>query len=368
MNTTNRSGTILIIVAGISALLASLALTFLVRMRQDVTSSQMILREVQARIMLSAACNYIMETSRMGWDEQVDQAGLPKIIDPRPAPILPSSSSSLLLSTFYHRETYGWIDVRDGQIGPKDKFGQEIVLDRNSPWRNSWINLRNLTRPAARCPMYVMKRPPFAVKPLVAPNPITAPGGTGPYPGKPHANLWLPATEADRWKHLDPQPVIDHNQPQSDFRAAYALGDKSLDIRYQTDAWFRVWRDGPVTFVVTCGAGKTQGFKDWAEVTAAGAESTFFNDHVYFSSLQSEENYLFYLVEWSPHVMANDSWRLNGDNGDSPTTRVEMYVSCPINASQDQGDNGHGTSVSKLFNPVGTIRSIQRLMNEPDNW
>ena len=67
----HRQGTILIIVAGISALMAAMALTFLVRMRSDVEESQLIVREAQAHIMKVAACNFIMESARLGWDPKL---------------------------------------------------------------------------------------------------------------------------------------------------------------------------------------------------------------------------------------------------------------------------------------------------------
>ena len=50
----NRRGTVLIIVAGLAALMASLALTFLARVRSDVEEGQLQLQMVQARVMLVA--------------------------------------------------------------------------------------------------------------------------------------------------------------------------------------------------------------------------------------------------------------------------------------------------------------------------
>ena len=47
-----RAGTVLIIVAGIIALLSSLAFTFLVRMRSDVEETHGLVADTPARIML----------------------------------------------------------------------------------------------------------------------------------------------------------------------------------------------------------------------------------------------------------------------------------------------------------------------------
>jgi hypothetical protein len=366
-----RSGTILIMVAGISALLASLALTFLVRMREDVISSHQIMREVQARIMLAAACNYIMETSRMGWDHPLFEDGLPSNYNGT-VPGNPINADDQL-----HREGFGWVDVRDGQIGPKDEKGylmSEPRIGQINPATGrprgagigsslkviEWIDLMlsEDQRPAVRCPMYVMKRPPFAVKPIVSPNPVLT---TGANEFKPYTNLWLGGAD-DPWRHLDPQPVVSLNRDIKDFRREYAIGDKAPDSRYSNDAWFRVWRAGPALFVVTCGAGKTQGFKTWDEVKKEQAQPQFFNDPAYFQTLLGDENYLFYLVEWSPYVSANDYQRV-ADDYDIPGKRqLESYVQYPVNTSQK------GRNQSKFFNPVGTIRSIQRLTNVPDYW
>ncbi len=89
---TTRRGTVLIVVAGLSALLASSALIFLISVRGDVEDMNLLQREAQARIMLTAACNYIQEASRLGWE--------------------PAASTST-----EHTEAFGWIDVRDGAWG-----------------------------------------------------------------------------------------------------------------------------------------------------------------------------------------------------------------------------------------------------------
>ena len=84
----SRSGTILIIVAGIAALLASLALAFLARQRATAEETLRFTADTQARLMLVAACSYVCEGSRLGYDTAV-------ATDP------------------HHREAFGWIDVRE---------------------------------------------------------------------------------------------------------------------------------------------------------------------------------------------------------------------------------------------------------------
>ena len=96
-----RSGTVLIIVAGLSALLASLALAFLARQRSSQQETIWFEQDIQARIMLTAACSYIAEGSRIGYDN---------LLGPN------------------HIEAYGWIDVRDGSVGPNTRGAQASVI------------------------------------------------------------------------------------------------------------------------------------------------------------------------------------------------------------------------------------------------
>ncbi|MBA3848262.1 MAG: hypothetical protein H0X45_16655, partial [Planctomycetes bacterium] len=98
-----RRGTVIILVAGAAALMATLVLAFLVRMRSDGEESNQVVRDTQARIMLLAACGYVLEAGRLGYD--VD----PQLPDPVP-----------------HEEAYGWIDVRDGSTGPRDRDGTAL--------------------------------------------------------------------------------------------------------------------------------------------------------------------------------------------------------------------------------------------------
>jgi hypothetical protein len=95
----NRSGTVLIVVAGICALLAGLTLTFIARTRSSVAETNAFEAGIQARIMLVAACSYVCESSRIGYE--------PLNNDPANGP--------------HHVEAFGWIDVRDGSVGPNTR-------------------------------------------------------------------------------------------------------------------------------------------------------------------------------------------------------------------------------------------------------
>lgn len=327
----------LIIVAGISSLMAAMALTFLVRMRSDIEESQAVVREAQAHIMKVAACNFIMESARLGWD--------PKPADGSRSPI--------------RRESFGWIDVRDGRpgprgedgrkLGPTDASGAPVTGSDGEPMWDPWVDLTltDADRPAKRGLMYVMQRPPFAVSPQVAVNAIET---TGPDALKPY--LALP----------DPQP-FQTGMNSAEFAQAYIGGDKRPDQARYIPSWFRVWRAGPASFVVTCGVGETFGFRSWDEVVAANETGLFGGSGPHGESMfhfhQSQETRLWYLVEWSGHVASSDYQNLQ--NEFSPKT-VETYLQRPLNTSQESRSQG------KLVNPVGTIRLIQRLLNEPRFW
>lgn len=72
-----RRGGILVIAVGLSVLLMILSLSFFVRMRNEAASSNLVVRDVQARIMLHAANSYIMEAARLGYaqGDPLDHAG-----------------------------------------------------------------------------------------------------------------------------------------------------------------------------------------------------------------------------------------------------------------------------------------------------
>jgi hypothetical protein len=71
---TPRAGMLLILVVAFAAILVSITVVYLGRMRSDASEATGILNEAQARIMLYAAMNYIQETARIGW-HPVGQGG-----------------------------------------------------------------------------------------------------------------------------------------------------------------------------------------------------------------------------------------------------------------------------------------------------
>ena len=342
----HRSGTILIIVAGISALLASLALAFLVRNQSDANESDAFLQEVQARIMLHAACSYIQEASRIGWDDKANQSAV-------------------------HMETYGWIDVRDGFMGPKP-FSEapssrtSTTTIRPTPF-GPGVDLRNLSFndgiPVGipkRFPMYALKQPPYAIQNRAGYNLI-------------NQNPASPDYLQSYLRYPDPQPVTDNgwrkdpispggNVLATNF-AAWETGDPTPRQSSLGLSWFRLLREpNGSMFLVTCGAGNTLGYRSWNEIQSdpnPEGRSMFTSAEVFSVYVQSEIR-LWYRVEWSPAIMAIDNhliWHHGGTD--------DHYEQFPMNLSVRNGDEW-GQLVH--HNMGGTIPMIQRLRSEPANW
>jgi hypothetical protein len=319
----SRSGSLLVVVAGVAALLLSMTMVFLVRMRTGAEEADAAVRETSAHLMLVAACNYIQEASRLGWD------------DP---------------GTAQHEEGFGWIDVRDGGIGPKDQNG-----NLPAAYAGSWLDLSVplATRKSARCPMYVMRRPPFAICPVAAPNPIASSGANKgmPYVANPDP---IPAVHPVA-ANLPAVPLTPTEWQQ------YASGDRTPLQNGQEPTWFRLFRDGPASFVVTAGCGGTMGWKAWGEIPTA--DRTAFNgDQAFWQSMRESEALLWYRVEWSPAVAVPDYYNINNDFAISGSFAADHYFQSSMNWSMGVRNQGHNVNMG------GTIRYVQRLMQEPTYW
>ncbi len=240
----NRRATVLIVVAGVAAMLAGLTVAFLTRMRSDAEENHQCQQEFQSRIMLSAALQYAQETARLGWGD----------------------------------EAYGWTDRRTGLGGPRDRFGVALA--------GATSGFPTPGGAAARCEAFVMRRPPFAIAAKAAHNPVILD------PAQPWSDLL-------NLREFDPQPAV---ASEVDFER----GDRAPRSGTTGRAWFRCWRvpsvnaDGPhATFVIACGAGATLGWRRFAD-----APSGTFPDEATFNALRAAEVILWYEVAWSTAVGA----------------------------------------------------------------
>jgi len=337
-----RRGTILIVVAGLSALLATMALAFLLRMRVDGEESVELLRMVQVRAVLYAACGYVLEAGRIGWD------------DP---------------NTTIHEEAYGWIDVRDGFAGPRLKAftlaQQASILASSDPdaaqpghepsyTKQTWGKTAPLfpIGTIARFPLGVWKRPPCAISQEQAPNAIKT------WVTNPGLPITDPLFGLPLLTKPDPQPAVSTfaDWVNGDRIGGGAAGAPILRQESQGLAWFRLYRDSPATFVITAGAGATQGFSGWPEVTSGpwGDQSGLFGgSEQLFNTLLTTEVRQWFRVEWSAAlsgirvVQDSGSWGLDKTRGDNYSFQNQFHSQA---------------------NACGTLNWVQRLRQPPARW
>ena len=343
------------------------------------------LQESQAHIMLAAACNYIQECSRIGWDRYPNTTagtnpGSPTQYNNRPGSSYPAATDSddpfpgdsPAVSNFpVHEETFGWVDVRDGTPGPTTQEGR-ICYDPTLTGVMWWQSTPNNLLPAwpaptsiVRCPMYVWQRPPYATQLTASYNPIDQNSADAEYlwpllrypdPQPQVSNGWTPgSTSISTTLYDDGQ----NGATQSDF----IHGDPTPRVQSQNKSWFRILRDGPATFLITAGAGGTMGFRSYNEALNQGYAQLFNYDYTYFQNLSSSEFRIFYRVEWTAAVTeVTYHWILHASSNNG----ADFYTQWPMNASHSWSYGCRSPGFDR--NMGGTFRWIQRLRAEPTNW
>ncbi|MBA3845752.1 MAG: hypothetical protein H0X45_03780 [Planctomycetes bacterium] len=307
----DQRGTILVVVAGLCALLSAMSLAFVMRMRADGEDAHRMSQDIQARVMLTSALMYVQETGRLGWGG----------------------------------ETFGWRDVRDGMPGPRDFFGQWPAMFAST------ISDDGLRRPAvtkaffpvvrgtaARNPMYVMRRPPFAIRSTIAPNPVPI--------VDPGDNATAPWDQLINYAVADPSPVT--SDP-----GAFASGDLAPLQVSGIASWFRVYRSGVTTFVITCGSGASQGFRDWQEVVDTPGAADIFGNQADFEAIRSAEVRRWYEAEWSDLVTGN-----NFMHGHYARHNQRTFGNPNLGAEETPNKR----------NLAGTFAYIASLPSEPLDW
>jgi len=343
-----RGGSILILVAGLTAMLAVLATTFLVRMRQDAEESNLVVQAGQCRLMLHAGMQFIQEASRVGYAT--------------------SGNRSV--------EGWGWIDVRDGAVGPRGNNREILRIAGRVPAPGTLV---------VRAPMFMHKLPPFAVVPHMYPNQIPSNDDPAVDPNF-DRTFGIPVLARP-----DPAPALPavfstHDPASAAQRSAWETGDATPDTRSLGLSWFRVYRedgseagrpaaaggraaDGTVagTFIITVGAGGTQGFQDWAEVVREGETATFGEDPGTFDVLLAAELRQWFRVAWSGSVGGAENRAFNplDPGGFAPDSFDNAYhARIPLNSSRYTA-GGKSMSSAEPRNYVGTITYIQRLLGSP---
>lgn len=423
-----RQGTVLIIVAGLATVLMALVGTFLSRVRADTSANDILVGNAQNRITLVSALSYIQEASRMGWCTD-------------PSYQLWGSSSE-----FVAGDTYGWTDIRDGSLGPRGPmppagstapswwqsnwpafpapppywwesdwgtFGSLPATD--SAWRGSKIRWPG-PGSILRADLYAMQRPPLAIQPTIAPNPIAGlqgPSDTLNMSGTRGQDRPSSTVETAGWSDFDGAVSNSHGtwvgmldpQPVADNVTDFLNGDTTPTIESQGRVWFRIYRElpqdhdnidnpnwtdpyydkvplqGHSSFIITVGYGGTRGYR-WFDSTHAselgqsdlfadiaepetGAVSGYFgtgdDGRDVFKELRSREVIAWYRVQWSG----------NSDGGTTEIYDDGRFTNIMIDQQEDldvdggYGDYGNQGHFKTWF---GSFRFVQRLTREPPRW
>lgn len=430
MTTSTRRGSLLIIVAGIAMIILSLTMAYLGVVRSDVGEVGSVLRDAQARAMLNAGLCYIAESSRIGWSTVGRGSGLPDRLnaetcgwnDVRNGAIGPIPFSVL---------TGSGIEDRPQDHGDTYRVGAGT---------GRWPDLGSTVRQS----LYGWERPPYAVD--LGGNPIVLHESADDVPAS--GGYYLPqyfGNNRDVWsRNLPPgsgetkvagigdgvhqyrnggsggawfgalwrfsaQPRPDPS-PVATTLADYNAGDPRA--RTPRAAWFRVYRETPQdhdgdgtpfydavalngdgrtpdngsVFVITCGAGATQGFRDWAEVVAelgSANAALVFTSEAGFWDRRREETILWFRAEWTPYTQVNLApYGVQSYNGSMPgeganhryprSVRVPEEWQSAAKAHPTEGVWHYSTVVPqrRTANPMpfGSFRWVAALDREPPRW
>ncbi len=195
--------------------------------------------------------------------------------------------------------------------------------------------------------MYVMARPPYAVR---ADRRLQSDRQRSGEPGLRPPYLTSP----------DPMPVVAKPMSTPTALNDYLIGDPSARSSSTGMSWFRVYRDGLDTFIITCGAGGSLGFNNWNEVLGAGSQEQFNSDPSMFYAFLGQEVRLWYRVQWSAAVATPEVHNIKNAWVDGGSQ--DYYVSFPMNSSQSIRSQSH------CKNMGGTFRYIERLRFQPTNY
>ncbi len=395
-------GAILILVAGISALLATMSLAFIYRIRAEGEDVQVLERFTQSRLMMQAGLSYVQESSRLGYGARasgqsdnieafgwMDVRGSVMNLLPAALPIPVKTTGPYgAINTARPLKSLDPLATLPGQPWPIDL--NPMPLYRRGDWRD--LDLPIHLRPAARFPMFAIERPPFAINPDAAPNPMGGPYRFGSTQVKGDVPMGWPFLVLP-----DVSPVRMSGVSASDYHGEYINGDLRPRTESVGKSWFRVFRDGPTTFVITVGSGTSEGFKNWSEVldpngdgSTVDSEASKFNSQQDFEHMVSTESRMWFRCEWSPRIGDVSSnhhvsvgyiqWSWTDCPSDGKGYVNDNYFSPPYNAStmssiwmsdaeEVYGNwSAHCYSRTVLRNYVGSFLWIQRLQQPPVFW
>ncbi len=426
-----RSGVVLLMVVALASAILVIMTAFLARLRSGAEATQPLLFEAQARAMAQAGMMYIQEASRLGWGKEA--YGWTDIRDGSLGPRGPRVYASTGEVDYATGTNHGipvpsWYegDYADGWPEDADLAGTPGVLPEAGG--REWPNPGSVLR----VDMYPYQVPPYAKQERATYNalhasftdwrqdwqgfvdPLLKDGGSFDKVGAGHERFdeqWRQCVYGYGHGALQPQPYYrywrSNGEGDSDYFGSFVAGKRrggaggamAKHAHGQGKSWFRIYRetlsdhDGPTgeyppdqvaistrvssghqnknwnLFVVSAGAGGTRGYRDWAEVTACGAQNEFANSQALFEQALRRERRVWFRVEWSA---------LQG-GAFSPAKAAKPGAAVVV---EKRGNNtpgaytGNGAIISSAddmrrmlqTNPVGNFKWIQRLPEPPVRW
>jgi hypothetical protein len=407
----SKRGAVLIIVVGLVAMLLVLASVFLARMRSDAQEIRPVLQEAQCRLALTAACQYLQESSRIGWGARNADGSFQETFGWTDVRGFPDNAGSATTALDKNGGATTWNPAGDqwiGPAGPRIASGSAAGTIAKPAWWDvgTYPTLPPLTTrhwpypgTATRCDLSPWRQPPCAVSPAAAGNPvfladanwdrkqalITAwTNGAGACDVQPQAATFtewltgsrittagmsrpdlLPEAAFLGWFRVYREDAADHNNDQKD-----CAGTASWHDTVPLSGWG--------VFVVAVGAGATRGYRFWDASDASyspelGADlakdSGFWTDKADFLDARDRERIEFFRIAWTARQGGNfDASTVYGRTNAAGVTSPQVVQELTRTPPWRGGPNNEPIYDGATRSLGGTIEWVQRLDREPSRW
>lgn len=365
-----RRGSMLILSAGLASVLASIAAAFLIRMKTEKEESSRIVADAQARIMFTAACCYILESAppeltprnAVSRGDQVlgryfsrwsAWSGSGRLIGRFPMAVPALTRHAVDYTTIYDPD----VTHLGGGTSSTEKANDLTTTVTDALYRLEWDDRGTNRRPTTWRPDPI----------LYAAESSTGIRATAQFPGIAYPSAgatWNPTPRAD-------------SVNMSWFRVYWLSYSDSLSEPYKGAPWptapSAYTKRATARFIITCGSGASQGFRDWAEVLAANAQDLFYNDPNAFSDVIANESRLYYEVDWQTVDVSMRTESVPFDPGPSyakmadPQSIAEYYGTPSDETAKDC--RAYSLSLTTdAFRYFGEIVAIRRILAPPSTF
>ncbi|MBA3684807.1 MAG: hypothetical protein H0W72_06145 [Planctomycetes bacterium] len=348
----HRRGSLLIIVSGMCAVLASLAIAFLSRARSDIDEAALAVREAQSRIMLSAACCYILEAAPAATHDPVSTSFFPgfgalgsnaRLIGRFPMHALTLPPHAVSAKRVY-RPYDGW--------RPYDPYF--LPAFRRDP-----TVYQTVANPLFDASSSISPSNPDVV---VASEARPAIPVTYNHSGAAPTSIAVPTTRTMNMAWFRVYYPGDSSTP-----ATVPHGYRQGQVAYKFDGSEQTLA-AKARFIVTCGSGASLGFRDWAEIGTAD-RALFGNDPATFATILAGETRLWFAIEWTTINVWHDPAKpssaphppMFSDSSD-PAYSPNTWVLPPDGPTVAPPDSG--TDARQYVIPWDPVRSASRRTND----